>query len=570
MFKSIRARIFVILAVVLASGWYLYQNYEATGSPIKLGLDLQGGMHLVLEIDDPENLIPMDVKSDLISQSERVLRNRVDELGVEEPLIQKVGQDRLIVELAGVTDEERAKEIVGTTALLEFRLVRPLSQVEPYLARIDRAIVVALGVDSLRALGRAQTAPDGGVEDLIFGGGAPADTPPGAAPDPAADPSPDPILQQDPPVVAEEAEDPEAELSDDERTLRPFTSLLLSGGDGAFLVSTEDYPVARMFLQMPEVRGVLPRGRLNSLSLHFGWQPTALGGRTYRELFLLEGEAFLAGDELETAQAIRDQQTNQPVVTFGLSRAGGRNFGRTTGANIGERIAIVLDNDVVSAPVVRGEIRQRGQIELGGAAMDEARDLAMVLRAGALPAPLRIMEERTVGPSLGQDSIDQGQIAGIIGLLLVVLIMIAYYRMSGVLAVVALTVYVILVMGGLAAIGATLTVPGIAGLILSIGMAVDANVLIFERIREEVDAGRAVRTAVDEGFGNALSAIVDANLTTLITALILFQFGTGPVRGFAVTLTIGIIASFFTALFVTRTLYLFYIRNKRAQDTISI
>jgi preprotein translocase subunit SecD len=568
MFKSIRARIVMILAVVLASGWFLYQNYAETGSPIKLGLDLQGGMHLVLEIDDPDGVIPMDVKSDLISQSERVLRNRVDELGVEEPLIQKVGQDRLIVELAGVTDEARAKEIVGTTALLEFKLVRPLSELEPYLPRIDRAIVVALGVDSLRALGRAQTAPEGGVEDLIFGGGVPSDPTPGALPDPAADPD-DPVLQQDPPVVVEEAEDL-ADLSDDERTLRPFTSLLLSGGDGVFLVSTEDYPVARMFLQMPEVQAVLPRGRLNALSLHFGWQPTALGGRTYRELYLLERDAFLAGDELETAQAIRDQQTNQPVVTFGLSRAGGRNFGRTTGANIGERIAIVLDNDVVSAPVVRGEIRQRGQIELGGAAMDEARDLAMVLRAGALPAPLRIMEERTVGPSLGQDSIDQGQIAGIIGLLLVVLIMIAYYRVSGVLAVVALTVYVILVMGGLAAIGATLTVPGIAGLILSIGMAVDANVLIFERIREEVDAGRAVRTAVDEGFGNALSAIVDANLTTLITALILFQFGTGPVRGFAVTLTIGIIASFFTALFVTRTLYLFYIRNKRAQDTISI
>jgi len=568
MFKSIRARIFVILAVVLASGWFLYENYAETGSPIKLGLDLQGGMHLVLEIDDPEGLLPMDVKADLIGQSERVLRNRVDELGVEEPLIQRVGQDRLIVELAGVTDEARAKEIVGTTALLEFKLVRPLSELEPYLPRIDRAIVVALGVDSLRALGRAQTAPEGGVEDLIFGGGVPADTTPGVLPDPAADPD-DPALQQDPPVVVEEAEEL-ADLSEDERTLRPFTSLLLSGGDGVFLVSTEDYPVARMFLQMPEVQNVLPRGRLNALSLHFGWQPTALGGRTYRELYLLEREAFLAGDELETAQAIRDQQTNMPVVTFGLSRAGGRNFGRTTGANIGERIAIVLDNDVVSAPVVRGEIRQRGQIELGGAAMEEARDLAMVLRAGALPAPLRIMEERTVGPSLGQDSIDQGQIAGIIGLLLVILIMIAYYRVSGVLAVVALTVYVILVMGGLAAIGATLTVPGIAGLILSIGMAVDANVLIFERIREEVDAGRAVRTAVDEGFGNALSAIVDANLTTLITALILFQFGTGPVRGFAVTLTIGIIASFFTALFVTRSLYLFYIRNKRAQDTISI
>jgi len=550
MFKSLRARILLILAVVGLSGWYLYQNQQQSGTPIKLGLDLQGGMHLVLEVDDPEGTLSLEARSDAISRSERVLRNRVDELGVEEPLIQKVGQDRLIVELAGVTDENRAKEIIGTTALLEFKLVRPLTEIEPFLGRIDRAVVQALGVDSLRALGRAQAADPsaGAVEDLLFGG---------TVSDSVAE-------------VAELAPEAQQEdLTDEERTLRPFTALLLSGGEGTFLVATEDVATARMFLALPEVQAVLPRGP-RAVAFNWGWQPTAVGGRTYRELFVLERAAFLAGDELETASANRDQQFNMPIVQFELTRAGGRSFGRTTGANIGERIAIVLDGDVVSAPVVRSEIRQRGQIELGGSSMEEARDLALVLRAGALPAPLRIMEERTVGPSLGQDSIDQGRLAGIIGLLLVVLIMIAYYRLTGVLAISALVIYVILVMGGLAAIGATLTVPGIAGLILSIGMAVDANVLIFERIREELDAGRAVRTAVDEGFGNALSAIVDANITTLITALILFQFGTGPVRGFAVTLTIGIIASFFTALFVTRTFYLIYIRNKKAQDPISI
>jgi preprotein translocase subunit SecD len=561
MFKSIRARVILILLVVGASGWYLYQNQQETGSPIKLGLDLQGGMHLVLEIDDPEDILSMEDKSDAIDRSERVLRNRVDELGVEEPLIQKVGQDRLIVELAGITDEARAKEIIGTTALLEFKLVRPLADVEAYLGRIDRAIVAALGADSIRALGRDVTAPESAVEDMLFGapGGDTA----------VADTVVDPDLVAD--VEPQDPEEPGAALTDDERLLRPFTSLLLSGGDGVFLVAVEDYPVARMFLELPEVQSVLPRtGRTGGPSFHFGWQPTALGGRVFRELYVLDRIAFLAGDELESASATRDAQFNMPIVQFGLTRAGGRNFGNTTRQHVGDRIAIVLDNDVVSAPVVRSEIRQRGQIELGGSSMEEARDLALVLRAGALPAPLRILEERTVGPSLGQDSIDQGQIAGIIGLLLVLLIMVGYYRLTGVIAVVALGVYVVLVMGGLAAIGATLTVPGIAGLILSIGMAVDANVLIFERIREEVDAGRAVRTAVDEGFGNALSAIVDANLTTLITALILFQFGTGPVRGFAVTLTIGIIASFFTALFVTRTFYLMYIRNKKAQDTISI
>ena len=230
----------------------------------------------------------------------------------------------------------------------------------------------------------------------------------------------------------------------------------------------------------------------------------------------------------------------------------------------------MLDGEVVSAPVVRDEIRSRGSIDLAGAQMAEANDLALVLRAGALPAPLRIMEERTVGPSLGQDSIDQGRIAGIVGLILVVAIMIFYYRAAGALAILALSIYLLLVLGGLATLNATLTLPGIAGLILSIGMAVDANVLIFERIREEIESRRASRTAVEDGFGNAFSAIIDANITTLITGLILFQFGTGPVRGFAVTLCIGIVASFFSALYVTRTLFLMYLSRKRGSDPISV
>ena len=233
-------------------------------------------------------------------------------------------------------------------------------------------------------------------------------------------------------------------------------------------------------------------------------------------------------------------------------------------------IAIVLDDEIVSAPVVQDRIGASGVINMGNADMTDAADLALVLRAGALPAPLEIMEERTVGPSLGQDSIDRGRIAGIIGMVFVVTIMMLYYRMAGVLAVMALGVYSLLVLGGLAAFGATLTLPGMAGLILSVGMAVDANVLIFERIREELNLGRATRTAVDEGFAHALSAIVDANVTTLITALILYQFGSGPVRGFAVTLSIGIVASFFSALYVTRSFFLIYLSGKKASDPISI
>ncbi len=562
MFSSIRVRIILILAVIGFSGWYLYSNYQQTGSIVKLGLDLQGGMHLVLEVDDPDGTMSLEARSDAIDRSERIIRNRIDELGVEEPIVQKVGQDRLIVELAGVDDEERARELVGQTAMLEWKLVRPISQVEAALSRIDRAIVATLGADSLRALGRAvEVSPEEAdeVADLLF----------------RTDPDQEPAEpeEEDPQVVDEEAEaalqelEAEADLAAEEMALRPFTSLLLtSDGDGEFLLLNEDFALARSFLELPEVQAVLPR----EISLQFHWEPVAIGGRLYRALYVLERNPFITGEMLEDATATRDQQFNQAIVQFQLSRAGGRLFGDVTGRHIGDRIAILLDNEVVSAPVVRSRIGARGQIELGQQDMEEARDLALVLRAGALPAPLRIMEERTVGPSLGQDSIDQGMRAGLIGLVMIILIMIAYYRFTGVLAVLALSVYVALVLGGLAALNATLTLPGIAGLILSIGMAVDANVLIFERIREELAEGRAVRTAVDEGFGHALSAIVDANITTLITALILFQFGTGPVRGFAVTLSIGIIASFFTALYVTRTLYLVYLRGKKAQDTLSI
>jgi len=575
MFSSIRARIILILAVVGFSGWYLYSNYQQSGSLVKLGLDLQGGMHLVLEVDDPDGLMSLEDRADAIQQSERVIRNRIDELGVEEPIVQRVGQDRLIVELAGIDDPERARELVGQTAMLEWRLVRSTSAVEGALGRIDRAVVATLGADSLRALGRAVGAGtdpgDEDVEDLLFGTPQPPvdpDLDPDTLPDPEEPELTEEELQEleEAEAALEEMED-EAELAAEEMALRPFSSLLLtSQGDGEFLVMNEDFQLARSFLRMPEVQAVLPR----DISLTFHWEPQALGGQIYRTLYVLERQPFITGEMLEDASATRDQQFNQAIVQFELSRAGGRIFGDVTGRHIGDRIAILLDGEVVSAPVVRSRIGQRGQIELGQQDMQEARDLALVLRAGALPAPLHIMEERTVGPSLGQDSIDQGMMAGIIGLLFVVLIMIVYYRFTGVLAVVALSVYVALVLGGLAALNATLTLPGIAGLILSIGMAVDANVLIFERIREELAEGRAVRTAVDEGFGHALSAIVDANITTLITALILFQFGTGPVRGFAVTLSIGIMASFFTALYVTRTLYLIYLRGKTATDTLSI
>jgi preprotein translocase subunit SecD len=534
MFKTVKGRIITILLIAGISGWQLYSK------GLKLGLDLQGGMHLVLEVDDPNGTLTTEAKADMIDRVDRIIRTRIDELGVEEPLIQKVGRERLIVELAGISDEERAKEIVQRNAFLEFKLVMPSSEMESALSRMDRAIVGALGVDSIRALGRDVGGGEDqqSIENLLFGEDSTA------------------------------AEGDSASAPSTEDLLRPFSSMLSFGDvEGTFLVAVEDVPIAEEFLAMPEVQRAMPRKQV----LQWGSELVGRGARNYKRLFVLEAEPFLTGDMLENATAGRDPQFNQSQVQFELSRAGGRRFEQFSGAHVGDYLAIVLDGEVMSAPVIRDRIGARGQIEMGqGTPLEEARDLALVLRAGALPAKINIIEERTVGPSLGQDSIDQGEVAGLVGMLLVVVIMIGYYRLTGLLAVLALAIYSVLVLGGLAGLGATLTVPGIAGLILSVGMAVDANVLIFERIREELAAGRATRTAVDEGFQHALSAIVDANITTLITALILFQFGTGPVRGFAVTLSVGIVASFFSAIFVTRSFFLVYLREKKGSDPISI
>ena len=540
MFNSIRGRIIVILVLVGVSMGYLWNN------GLKLGLDLQGGMHLVLEVDDPEGTMAPESLADAIDRSERIMRTRIDEFGVEEPLIQRAGAYRLIVELPGIgpDDESRAKNLIQQSAFLEFKLVLPVTEFESGLALVDRQIVGVLGVDSIRALGRDTEGPNQDIQNLIFGGET-ADS-----------------AQADSTGV-----DDEVEEEDQSDNFRPFTSLLASGDiEGAYLVATEDVEVATLFLALSEVQRALPR----NVSVHWEADPIGLGQRTYRRLYVTEEDAFVTGDMLEDATAQRDPQFNQAQVNFQFNRAGGRRFSNFTTQHIGDFIAIVLDDEIVSAPVVQDRIGASGVINMGNADMTEAADLALVLRAGALPAPLAIMEERTVGPSLGQDSIDRGQIAGLIGMVAVVLIMALYYRGAGVLAVMALGVYLMFVLGGLAAFNAVLTLPGIAGLILSVGMAVDANVLIFERIREELILGRATRTAVDEGFAHALSAIVDANITTLITALILFQFGTGPVKGFAVTLSIGIVASFFSALYVTRTFFLIYLSGKKASDPISI
>jgi preprotein translocase subunit SecD len=545
MFGTLKGRILVIAAVVAASVAFLLIN------GINLGLDLQGGMYLALEVEDPQGTMTPDARRDATDQALQVINNRIDEFGVMEPNIQRSGEDRIIVELPGIRDEERAKAIIERTAFLEFQHVLATQSFLAALPRIDRAIVASGKVSVPQTRDTARTGPS--PMDLLFR--QQRDSARAAQGDTAAD------------TTAAAADTAAEEVAQAGDRNSPLGSLLMeSGAEGEFLVAASDRPTVEQYLALPEVQRALPRG----VELLWGTTPQGRGAELYHSLFVLESRSFMRGSSLTEASAGRDQQFGKTMVYFQLNRRGGRIFAQETGQHIGDRIAIVLDNQVQSAPNVISQISTSGQIEMGNASMEEARDLALVLRAGALPAPIQIIEQRSVGPALGQDSIDQGTMAGIIGLVLVLLIMVAIYKLSGLLAIMALLVYVVMVLGGLAAFHAHLTAPGIAGLILSIGMALDANFLIFERIREEIDAGRTNRAAMEDGFRHAMSAIIDSNLTTLITALILYQVGTGPVRGFAVTLTIGILASFFSAVFVTKTFYMIYIDRKAPSEPISI
>ena len=347
-----------------------------------------------------------------------------------------------------------------------------------------------------------------------------------------------------------------------------MSSLLFQGQlPGEFLVPEEQWPLVDSLVQRPDVSSQMPRG----IELRWGAASESRGARAYRALYAVDARPIITGEELVKANARRDQVTNQSIVTFQLSRRGGRKFGQETARHVGDYMAIILDGRVQGQPpVIRSQINANGQIELGTKPLQEASDLALVLRAGALPAPLTIVDERAISATLGADSIHDGIVAGIVGVLLVIVIMVGYYKMSGALAVAALTLYCLFTLAGLAAFGFTLTLPGLAGFVLSIGIAVDANVLIFERIREELVHGKSLRLAVDDGFLHAMNAIVDSNVSTVLTALILYAVGTGPVQGFAITLIIGIIASMVSAIFVVKTLFLMWLNRRPDMVTLSI
>ncbi len=544
-----RWKLVIIFAVIAASVWALYpsirfysmssderakltkeQRDKYSDTALKLGLDLQGGVHIVLEVDDSK--LNADQQRDIMARAIEVYRNRIDQFGVAEPLIQQQGDRRIIVDLPGLEDVDRAHRILGQTAQLEFRLVREQDEIGRVLSMLDKTLkgVVATGVP-----GETKRA---GIDDS----GAPADTSVAAKSDAAVD-SLFPTLATD-----TNPNTPLPEASPD----RPFTSFLLSFVEGGVVVDERQVDEVTTLLATEEAARAIPS---NS---EFLWSSETMemeSGKA-RALFLVEKNATLDGSSLTDATTQPDADNPSLLnVGFRLNREGAIKFGRFTGENIGRRIAIVLDHRVRSAPVVQSKIPS-GEGRITGLQDDEeAGDLALVLRAGALPAPVKIAEERTVGPSLGHDSVVAGAAAAGLGFALTLAFMVMYYKWSGALACAAMVLNLIIVLAILAYLRATITLPGVAGLILTIGMSVDANVLIFERMREELAKGKTMRATIQAGYDRAFSAILDSNVTTLITALVLWQFGTGPVKGFATTLSIGIIVSMFTALFCTRVVY---------------
>lgn len=508
---------------------------------LKLGLDLQGGMHLVLEIDDSK--VPPDAdRKELTDRALEVIYNRVDEFGVTEPTIQRSGDRRIIVELPGVGDFEHAKSIISKAALLEMKMVRPGSDLRRLVDRLDLAIARLAGVEH----------PDSAAITAAI---ATDSTLAGAADSAAADSSAFPVGKVE--MTKFLATDVK------EKGGRPLASRVVympRQGRVAVneigVVNETDVPVVDGYIQLlSDSTNVIPE------DVELAWEAdtfTNPSGVPMRGLYLLNSKAELTGEVLEDARAQPDQSSNIAgnfMVEFDLSSTGRRLFSRTTGENVGRLMAIVLDGKVRSAPEIMDKIRTGTASITGRFSTDEAADLAIVLRAGALPVPIRIEEQHVVGPSLGQDSIDLGRRASTVAFVTVMIFMIVYYRLSGIVAVIALLLNFIVVMAAMAQFGAVMTLPGIAGYVLTIGMAVDSNVLIYERIREELRAGQPVRTAVSRGFDRAFITILDSNLTTLITGVALFWYGTGPVKGFAVTLTIGILASLFTAVFVTRVIF---------------
>jgi preprotein translocase subunit SecD len=504
-------------------------------------------MHVALEVDESKGTVTN--KADAIDRALKVVRNRVDQFGVAEPVVQKAGNDRIVVDLPGIEDADRARELLQKSAYLEFQitdktdaLVRSLPKLDAAAKQLAPLMGTTAKASTTDAAGPGVTTSDKALTGL-FGG----DTSKKAA-TAGKDSTPNDTL-----ALAGQG----------------IFSRSIQRGDmpGEYYVPSSAYDQIAALIARPEIQAALPPRKV------FRWSNDSLPiqGTTYRMLYVLDADPMITGEAITDAKPQQDP-TDGTVVTFTLSNEGGRVFKRQTSAHIKDYMAIVLDQLVMGRPpIIQGAISTRGQITMGRRDLQAAQDLALVLRAGALPVPLKVAEVRQVGATMGADSVHKGVMAGVLAVALVVIIMLVYYRFSGFLAVIGLALYVLYTLATLSGFDAVLTLPGLAGFVLSIGIAVDANVLIFERIREELDRGKTVRTAIDEGFRHAMPAIVDSNVSTMLTAAVLYQWGSGPVRGFAVTLIAGIAASMFTAIFVVRTLYLLWLQRKQgAAQTVSI
>ena len=551
---SLKYRIAIILGLIAASFWTLFprtvvERVKRNGEfvydtvrrvPLKRGLDLQGGMHLALEVDESKGPVPD--KSKAIDNALKVVRNRIDEFGVSEPVVQKAGSDRIIVELPGIDDPRRAQDVVQKSAFLEFQITDKTQALEKALPRLDALLKDAKVVVAAATPAAKKDTTNPGLQSLFT-----ADTSKKA----------DSSKTDSAKAVAGTVGGPGA-----------FSKLIQqSDMPGEYYVAQSDVGLLTQYLAMPQVAAALPPAKV----IRWSSDTVSMRNRIYRPLYLLDAKPIITGEFLTDAKP-NTSPTEGNLVTFTMNNEGARRFRTETSRHIKDYMAIVLDQRVMGRPpVIQSAIGANGQITMGGKDLQAAQDLALVLRAGSLPVPLKVVEVRQIGASLGQDSIHKGLTAGIIAVGLVVVIMLGYYRFSGALAVVALAIYILYTLAALAGFQAVLTLPGLAGFVLSIGIAVDANVLIFERIREELAHGKTVRTAIDEGFRHAMSAIVDSNVSTALTAAVLYQYGTGPVRGFAVTLLAGIAASMITSIFVVRTFYMIWLnRSRDAQTTLSI
>lgn len=520
----------------------LFRPQEVRYIPLKKGLDLSGGTYFVLGIDDANQRIPITNRKEAIDRAVKTVRTRIDGIGVSETVVQTVGDDRIVVQIPGVEDPTRARQMVEEQAFLEFLIVDVSGAFEKSLGRLD-AVIKQRGLSA--AVGSADTAPSKQLTGL------------------------EGLLNSDTTKKAAGSTDSSAAAADTAVKPGGALSALVRAGTGMageYFVDAKNFETVRYFLSDSAVKAALPPGK----RVVIGRDSVAMGNVTYRTFYMTDAKPMIDGSGLTKAQA-NTSPTDGTIVEFELNNEAGRVFRRETGRNIKRNMAIVLDGLAMGQPpVINGAIGTRGQITMGGKGLAEAQDLALVLQAGALPVKLKIEEQKQIGPSLGQDSIDKGMRAGALGIALVVIIMLVYYRFSGLLAVGGLIFYGLTTLAFLAAMGATLTLPGIAGFILSIGMAVDANFLQFERIREELARGKTIRTAVDEGFRNSFGAIIDTHVTTALTGAVLYQYGTGPVQGFAVTLVAGVVSSILSSVFVVRTLFLLWLSRSRTAQTLSI